>query len=69
MRLLPGGHHVGKVKPHVFRLRHDLQVGRIVVLLVPINVMNNLAFDQGSADHLLGNNSMNVPAVDFSIGL
>ena len=69
MRLLPGGHHVGKVKSHVFRLRHDLQIGRIVVLLVAINVMNNLALDQGSADHLLGNDSMDVPAVNLSIGL
>jgi hypothetical protein len=51
----------------VIVLRHDLQIQRIVVVLVTVDVMHNLAGRQRPAENLFSNNSMLMPAMALSI--
>lgn len=67
MELFSGLHHFCPVQTHVFRLRHDQQVGRIVVVLVAVDVMDDLISSQRPAKHLLSNHSMLMPPVQLAV--
>jgi hypothetical protein len=49
-------------------LRHDLQVRRMIVVFIAVNVMDNLARQQCSAEHLLGYHAMLVATMPLAVG-
>lgn len=52
----------------VMVLRHNHQVRRVVVVLVPVDVMHDLTTLKWSAKHLFSHNTMLVTSVSFAIG-
>lgn len=51
----------------VFRLRHDLEVVRMVVPFIPVFVVDNLTRQQFSSYFLLSDNSVHMPPLELHI--
>ena len=52
----------------VFRARHHPKIGRVIVSLVPIDVVNDLVRTQRSSELLFSHDSMRVPSVGLFVG-
>lgn len=61
--------HLLPVSLHVLGLGHDLQVARVVVVLVAVDVVDDLVSLQRPAKHLFGNHTMLMPAVKLAVSV
>jgi hypothetical protein len=53
---------------YVLRLSHYLKIGRIVVVLIAVDMVDNFSFSQWTTKHLLSNDSMSVTVMQFAVG-